>query len=129
MLAPAVTITLESVAILTLIVVAVAIPSFLVWKFRSANAMLDVWLAERNYRLARRHRCGTTGGPWVKRTSLGQVVYRVVVVDHEGNRRSGWLRVGSALFGLWAYRADAWWDEEPRDVITQAFPVVQPSQR
>ncbi len=86
-------------------------PAMILWLIQRARAAVRSW-AERqelklhklSLRLARR-------GPFLWGTSRAQHVFRVVATDPQGQRRSGFVRVGDTWRGVLTPRIEVRWDQ------------------
>ncbi len=65
-----------------------------------ADSIVRKWAAKNGFELLRFERCFFTGGFGLFTTSRNQIVYSVRVCDGTGQERSGWLRCGSFLGGV-----------------------------
>ena len=110
---------METTSVLPVILIAllfVAVLAFGVWMYRwqyvRADALLEAWLRGQGHAAARRsagpNPTGT--GPGHRHASDKRVVYRVVVVDGSGRRRSGVVRLGRRTTGTLADDVTAEWD-------------------
>jgi acetamidase/formamidase len=90
---------------------AAALLTYFTWSGRRAEALLQQWAVDHAYKIIERHRARFFQGPFFWTTAKGQVVFRVVVQDMRGQRRTGWVRCGSWLLGLLADKVEARWDD------------------
>jgi hypothetical protein len=82
------------------------------WHFSRSRRLLEKWAAENGFRIIESSYRNLVRGPFFWTTSKGQSVYRVTVEDATGQRRSGWVRCGSWLLGLWSDSVQVRWDDE-----------------
>jgi hypothetical protein len=112
----------DCLAVLYLLFVGTAILLGWRWRYRRAESRLRQWaerfdyhIVDRSYRLFRR-------GSFYWTSSGNQDVFRIVVVDGAGNRRSGWVRFGDWWWGNWSLdrdNADVLWDENDHVVLSE----------
>ena len=100
-----------------LILLALALPGFLLfgclyWLDRTRRReALYRWASEGGYRLvAFGQPIPTEASPFPFSVSKSQQVFWVEVEDRNGDRRSGWVRIGSAWGGLASRSADVRWN-------------------
>src|SRR5689334_4578654 len=82
------------------------------WQLRRGDEILRNWAAASGYRIVDQEYKPFFTGPFFWTTAKGQMVYRVLVDDMKGHTRSGWVRCGSWLWGVWSDQADVRWDDE-----------------
>jgi hypothetical protein len=85
--------------------------ALITWNFRRADSILETWADRNGYRIIQKEHRFFAMGPFFWTTSDGQMVYRVVVEDQQGYRRSGWVRCGSWWWGLFTDKAEVRWDD------------------
>jgi hypothetical protein len=95
-----------------IIVVCIGWPiAWIVWSRWRAEQVLTRWLEQNSYQLVRRSSSGPKGSsPFRWTMPLNQFVRHVEVVTAEGQRRSGWIRIGNATLGPVTDRVEARWD-------------------
>ena len=71
--------------------------------------LLQNWAEENRVQLTQVEFRPFRRGPFAW-SSRGQTVFRVEVCDRDGNHRSGWVRCGSMLLGIFAKKVEAIWD-------------------
>ena len=98
-------------AALTILIIALAIGA-VVWHYSRSRSLLEEWASENGYRILSSEHRHLVRGPFFWTTSKGQTVYRVSIEDREGRVRSGWVRCGSWMMGLWSDRVQVKWDDE-----------------
>jgi hypothetical protein len=103
----------ETLAITLVVIIPVAalIVLAVIWDHRRSQYLLRQWAERNDYRLVNVERRNFFRGPFFWNTSKGQVVYRVTVEDPVGNERSGYLRLGSWVWGLFSDEVTERWDE------------------
>jgi hypothetical protein len=94
------------------------------WTFSRSQSLIRAWADENGYRLIDYQYRWIARGPFFWTTSKSQTVYRLTVEDERGNVRSGWVRCGSWIGGLWSRRVDVRWDDAPH---RPGFDVVMPN--
>jgi hypothetical protein len=73
---------------------------------------LESWAARNRLKIIERiEPCFTSRGPFTERT-VSQVLYRVVVEDDKGQRRSAWVLCGGPLRGSRVDHVDVRWDQD-----------------
>ena len=82
------------------------------WQSGRSDSMLKQWAGESGFRLINAERRRLLRGPFFFRSNKGQTVYRVTVEDGNGLTRSGWVRCGGWILGLFTYHVDAIWDDQ-----------------
>ena len=100
--------TIQSVFFVALVVVLVVFAIW--WRIGRSNSLLQKWAAQNRYRIIRQER-RFFKGPYFWTSTKGQTVYRVVLEDPDGNKRSGWVRCGSWWFGLLSDKVEVRWDD------------------
>ncbi|MBC8327461.1 MAG: hypothetical protein H8E31_01805 [Planctomycetes bacterium] len=80
--------------------------------FSRAGSLRDRWAQEQGFRLVSSRICWLWRGPFFFRSSNGQVVYRIEVVDEAGELRQGWLRCGGFFSGVWGSQTTVRWQEK-----------------
>ncbi len=81
-------------------------------RHRRSDEILIRWARRHGYRIIRAELRSYLTGSFNPPSMRGQTVYRVVVEDRSGEKRTGWVRCGSGLLGLISDKAEAWWDPE-----------------
>ncbi len=99
------------VAMLALLLIGIGLT---MWQRERANDMLNKWAAQNQFRIEQREHRLFRKGPFLWTTGRGQYVYRVVVRDQNGRERTGWVRLGSWLFGIWDEKVQVYWEDEAR---------------
>ena len=102
----------ESVIFLAIALPVVLLLVSLYWldRVRRREALFR-WAAENGYRLISfRQPILTEASPFPVSASKSQHVFRVNVEDRLANRRSGWVRLGSAWRGLRSRAAEVSWE-------------------
>jgi hypothetical protein len=96
--------------ILVLAGIAVAVVS-IIWHFSRSNSLLQQWAERNGYRIVEQDYRSFLKGPFFFIASKNQTVYRVVVEDKDGRRRTGWVRCGGWFLGLWSDTVEVRWDD------------------
>lgn len=81
----------------------------LIWYLRKARVLLQRWADGNGYSILEARYHYLFRGPFFWSASA-QIVYRVLVKDHTGNRRMGWVRIGSIWRGIFSDEATVRWD-------------------
>ena len=89
-----------------------ALMAYVLWSSRRAEELLLQWASDHAYQVIERRRVQFFQGPFFWTTAKSQVVFRVVVQDTHGQRRTGWVRCGSWLQGLFADVVEVRWDTD-----------------
>jgi hypothetical protein len=83
--------------------------SYLMLGRRKAPARLRDWADRHRLKIIDRNQPVLTWkGPFAERTS-SQVLYRVVLEDHEGERHVAWVLCGGPIRGSWVDRVEVRW--------------------
>lgn len=96
----------------------------MVWHFKRGQTLVERWAARNGFRLISTEYRWIRRGPFWWRTSKGQSVYHVEVCDGNGEYRSGYVRVGSWIGGLFTDVADVKWDRPRSTQGPPGFPVI-----
>ncbi len=83
----------------------------LIWYLRKSRILLQRWADSNGYRLLEQRYRYFFRGPFFWSASA-QMVYRVVVEDRTGHRRSGWVRLGSFWLGIFSDEVAVRWDQD-----------------
>jgi hypothetical protein len=83
----------------------------MIWHSTRSQDILQHWADQNGYRIIEKKYVQFFRGPFFWTSSKGQSVYRVVVEDRTGRRRSGWVRCGSWWLGVWIDQAQVHWDD------------------
>jgi hypothetical protein len=95
-------------AIIVLVVVAVIVS--VIWYYPRARSILQKWASENGYHLLDYEYRTLLKGPFFW-SSRAQVVYRVTVLDQQGNKCKGWVKCGNFWFGLLCDEVESRWDD------------------
>jgi hypothetical protein len=95
--------------LIALMFIGLAIAS-IAWTRHRAAAILAGWATANGYQLLQSEQRYLRTGPYFWRHTRSQLVYYVTVADRQGARRSGYVRLGSWLLGLFSSQADVVWD-------------------
>lgn len=79
------------------------------WQHSRANEIVRQWAQSTGVELVSAQKRYLRTGPFLL-YARGQFVFRVVVREHGGGERSGWLRVGGWLAGVLSNKAEIVWD-------------------
>jgi hypothetical protein len=85
---------------------------YFAWYFPRSRSLLEQWAARRGVQLVHWERRWLFQGPYFWMASKYQPVFRVRVRDHQGRERSGWVRCGGSLSGVFSNQATETWDED-----------------
>lgn len=80
------------------------------WERWRSEQLIDRWAREHNYQLIERTYLWFSRGPFFWRSSKGQTVYYVTLLDDQGNMRRAWVRCGGWFLGLWSDKIAVEWD-------------------
>lgn len=86
------------------------------WQMDRAGELADRWARDNDYRIVASEYRFWREGPFWWRSTDSQIVQRITVKDRYGNERSGYMRSGHWLFGLWNDNVDVEWDEPPQTI-------------
>jgi hypothetical protein len=96
------------IALTFILLVGAAVLALVLPTLRSGD-MVRKWADKHRYRVLECHECaGPPGGTFLFAGSFRH--YQVVVEDTEGRTRSGRLRCGDLLFGLFSDNVEVTWD-------------------
>jgi hypothetical protein len=95
----------RSETFLTLIIL-LAFPAFVIWVSKRPEAMLANWASQHGFELLESEGRLAFKGPYSGR-SRGQPVFRVIVREHDGRQRSGWVCCGDSCSGL-GHQCSCW---------------------
>ena len=79
------------------------------WQHSRANEIVRQWARSSGVELVSAQKRYLRTGPFLL-YARGQFVFRVVVREHTGTERSGWLRVGGWLAGVLSNKTEIVWD-------------------
>lgn len=84
------------------VILAIAVVSLCLWRWqiRRSEELIRQWAAMNGCRIVEQTHQWFRRGPFWWRTTKGQMVYRVIVEDRDGNIRRGWIRCGGWFLGL-----------------------------
>lgn len=85
---------------LWIVPILMAVALLQLWISSKANSLIKQWADANGYQLLQRERRFVRQGPFSWNSTRSQVVYRVVVLDLQGNNLTGWIRLGSWWLGL-----------------------------
>ena len=102
---------MQVIQIISVFLPIVAIFAVLVWwqHFR-ADEILQKWAQADALTLVSVQKRYLRTGPFFMDQARGQFVFRIVVRDHPGAKRAGWIRVGSWLGGVLSDKTKVIWD-------------------
>ena len=82
----------------------------LFWQFSRADEILQRWATANGFKVISAEKRFLRTGPFFLRSTRGQFVFRIVVEDQSGTKRTGWLRVGGWMAGVLSDKAKVIWD-------------------
>jgi hypothetical protein len=82
----------------------------IMWTSNRSATLIDTWVKRNGYRLLRKQ-FAFFKGPYFFRSNNQQTVYRIEIEDAEGQKRTGWVRCGSWMWGLFSNTVDVRWDK------------------
>lgn len=77
--------------------------------------MVEKWATRNGYQLVDQERRYTQTGPFPPRSARTRAIYRITIVDAEGQQRSGWAICGNRFFGGLTNEIAVQWDEPAPD--------------
>lgn len=80
------------------------------WQHTRADEILQRWAQAAKVELLSAQKRYLRTGPFFMNQARGQFVFRIVVRDHTGTERTGWLRVGGWLAGVVSDKTEVVWD-------------------
>jgi hypothetical protein len=83
--------------------------AIIIWGFARGNQILDKWAMDNGFRIIQREYKFFWNILDFPATN-GQSVYRVTVVDNDGNEKSGLVRCGHWLLGILVNKVTVKWD-------------------
>ena len=102
---------MEVARVLSAIFVLGLVALLIAWHYGRAASLLRRWADRNGYHIVSSEYRHLVRGPFFWTTTRGQAVYRVTVEDGAGTRRSGWVRCGGWLLGLFSDHVEARWDD------------------
>lgn len=81
------------------------------WQYNRADAILDNWAQTNNFKIIEKQKANFGTGPEAVRAGNKQVLYRITVVDVDGNQRTGLARIGSESTGTLSDKIVVEWDQ------------------
>jgi hypothetical protein len=75
-------------------------------------SLLDEWAERNDYEIIQSERRHLLKGSFTWTSSKGQTVYFVTIRDQQGNLRSGWVRCGGFLTGMFSDNTEVHWNDE-----------------
>jgi hypothetical protein len=83
---------------------------YVVWFLGRARVVLRRWANRAGYKILRAQFKTILKGPFAWQSSRTQAVFRVMIMDREGMKRTGWVRCGSVGAGVLSDEAEVKWD-------------------
>jgi len=80
------------------------------WQYTKADEILQRWANGAGMQIVSAQRRYFRTGPFFMNQARGQFVYRIVVRDHSGTERAGWLKVGGLFVGVLSDESMVIWD-------------------
>lgn len=96
--------------ILTVLPLAVAVVVLIWWQHTRASDILRQWAQKDGFEVISANKRYIRTGPFFMDHSRGQFVFRIVVRDRSGTKRTGWLLVGGWLAGVASNKSRISWD-------------------
>lgn len=94
-----------------LILMALVVGGTLTWATtRRAESMIQRWADGNGYQIVQLEWRWFRLGPYFWKASKNQMVYRVEIIDWNGNPAQCWIRCGSWLLGVLSDEIDVTWD-------------------
>ena len=87
------------------------------WSDKRANEILQRWAQNSELTLLFSEKRYLCTGPFFMNHFRGQMIFRIVVRDNAGTERSGWIRIGSWLVGVFSDTTRVIWDKQPSSLL------------
>jgi hypothetical protein len=84
-----------------------------VWFYRRALQQVEHWAQANGYQLVNTQLRLFRLGPYMWLSSRAQMVFRFQVLDNDGQKHSGFVRVGGFFTGALSHQVDVIWDKQP----------------
>ena len=99
---------------LVFLFIALLVVAYIFGRFGRSRSqdILRYWASRNGYHLIEQKYVRFFKGPFFWTSAKGQSVYRVVVEDGAGFRRSGWVRCGSWGWGILSNETQVYWDDQ-----------------
>jgi hypothetical protein len=81
------------------------------WQYSTADTILENWARQNNYKVLDKQKANVGTGPEAVRAGNKQVMYRIVVEDQNGARRSGLAKIGNETTGTLSDEIAVEWDK------------------
>jgi len=85
----------------------------IVWSFLRGRTLVERWAKNNGFQILQSEIRPWCAGPFTWRSSRGQIVYFVRVLDTEGKERSGWVQCGSFWCGVSSDKTEVRWRNQP----------------
>lgn len=103
----------ENTAICLLVfILVIAANLWLFWTASKSRKVIQRWAEEHGFQVVSLEERWLRRGPFFWTTSRAQTVSYITVIDSANQRRSGWIRCGSWLGGLWSSQVEVRWETE-----------------
>jgi hypothetical protein len=90
--------------------VGIVLVGLVVWGHSRAEFLLQQWASRNDLRIVEKKGRKIFRGPFMWNSSRTQMVYRVTVEDRDCNTYSGFVRLGSWVWGIFSDEAEVKWD-------------------
>jgi hypothetical protein len=97
------------ITIIWIVLVVALVVGLTWWQHARAEEIVQKWAQKRGVEIVSAQKRYLRTGPFLL-YARGQFVFRVVVRGQGGAERSGWLRVGSWLVGIFSDKTEIVWD-------------------
>jgi hypothetical protein len=97
---------------ISFLVVAALVIGSLQWRISRSRFLLEQWAVKNGFDILHSESRDLFQGPFFWTTSRGQTVFYVRVRDDQGRERSGWIRFGGWITGLWTDKSEVKWEDE-----------------
>jgi hypothetical protein len=81
------------------------------WQYNRADAILNNWATQNNFRVLEKQKANFGTGPEAVRAGNKQVMYRITVEDQNGQKRSGVAKIGNETTGTLSDEISVDWDQ------------------
>ena len=82
-----------------------------IWQFTKSDSLIENWAIENSYQILKQENRLLRRGPFFWTTTKGQVVYYVLLLDPQGNKRNAWVRCGSFWLGVLSDDVEIQWQD------------------
>jgi hypothetical protein len=94
-----------------ILIAAVLLSAYVAWTLSRSREVLDQWAQTNQFEIIHAEFRNIFQGPFSFRTTQGQSVYYVKIRDRNGYERSGWVRCGGFLTGIFSDKVEVRWED------------------